>query len=118
MTSTLELKGMHFHAKHGCFPQERRDGGEYIVDFECNLPNIEKIANSDSLSDTLDYGAIYEIVSRQMQTPCNLIETVAHRIVEDIRSAYPELEHFSIKISKLTLPIDGRVQNSAIRIEV
>lgn len=118
MTSTLELKGMHFHAKHGCFPQERRDGGEYIVDFECNLPNIEKIAGSDSLSDTLDYGAIYEIVSRQMQTPCNLIETVAYRIVEDIRSAYPELEHFSIKISKLTLPIDGRVQNSAIRIEV
>lgn len=118
MTSTLELKGMHFHANHGCFPQERRDGGEYIVDFECNLPNIEKIAGSDSLSDTLDYGAIYEIVSKQMQTPCNLIETVAHRIVEDIRSAYPDLEHFSIKISKLTLPIDGRVQNSAIRIEV
>lgn len=118
MTSTIELKGMHFHAKHGCFPQERRDGGEYIVDFECNLPNIEKIAGSDSLADTLDYGAIYEIVSRQMQTPCNLIETVAYRIVEDIRGAYPKLEHFSIKISKLTLPIDGRVQNSAIRIEV
>ena len=37
MEGLLELKGMRFHAFHGCLPQERVDGGEYPVGLEHGL---------------------------------------------------------------------------------
>lgn len=106
MNGKIELTGMEFHAFHGCLPEERRDGNLFVVDFSCDY-DISEAAVSDRLEDTLDYSFIYDIVAREMAVPGNLLEHVAGRIAAGISTAFPELEHFSVKISKRNPPVAG-----------
>ena len=57
----IELEGMEFHAAHGCFEQEKRDGNTFIVDFRGEV-DMSAAAMSDDLGDTADYGMVYDIV--------------------------------------------------------
>ncbi len=109
----IELLGMRFKAYHGCFPEERVKGGEYVVDFRCPV-NPETAIQTDDLSFTLDYGAIYDIVAAEMKQPSNLIENVAGRIRDAIEEAFPILEEFEISVSKLNPPLGGPVDCARI----
>ena len=105
-TGKIELLGMRFHAFHGCLPSERENGGEYLVDFRCNI-NPETAIQTDELEYTLDYSAVYKIVAEQMALPSNLLENVAGRIRDAIEEAFPELEEFEISVAKLAPPVGG-----------
>lgn len=117
MKGRIELRDMEFHSFHGCLPQERRDGARYHVDFSC-VCDITDAADSDQLEDTLDYGAVYEIVSRQMSIPSNLLEHVAARIARAVRAAFPGIESLSITVSKEHPPVDGPVAWSSVTVEL
>ena len=106
MKGTIELKGLRFHAFHGCFDFEREEGTEYIVDFEAEF-DISKAAESDRLEDTLDYGRVCDIIAEQMDTPANLLENVAGRIIKAVREEYPEIGRIRLRISKLEPPVAG-----------
>lgn len=117
MNGTIELTGMHFHAFHGCLPEERRNGAEYTVDFKCNF-DMWNAVRYDKLSDTVDYSRIYDIIASEMAIPSNLIEHVAGRMADSIRYAFPELEHFSIKVTKHNPPTAGPSDSSSVTIEI
>ena len=106
MKGTIELKGLTFHAFHGCFDFEREVGTDYLVDFEAEL-DISKAAESDKLEDTLDYGRVCDIIAEQMDTPSNLLENVAGRIIKAVRADYPEVGHIRLRISKMYPPVEG-----------
>ncbi|MCQ2182556.1 MAG: dihydroneopterin aldolase [Bacteroidales bacterium] len=113
----IELNGMHFHSNHGCLPEERRDGAEYLVDFKCTH-DVWNAMNYDQLSDTIDYARVYDLVAAEMAVPSNLLEHVAGRIVHSIRNAFPDLEHFSVKVTKLNPPTAGPTDSSSVTIEI
>lgn len=113
-TGLLELEGMEFHAYHGCLESERRDGNTFIIDFKANI-DISDTAKTDNLADTVDYGAIYDIIAGEMQEPSNLIEHVAARIVRAIEGRYPFLD-FSVRVSKKNPPVNGPAAWSRITI--
>ena len=113
MEGLLELKGMRFHAFHGCLPQERVNGGEYVVDFSVRM-DVGRAAQSDELGDALDYSKVYAIVREQMEIPSNLIESVAGRIAASIRAAFPELPPFTVKLTKLAPPVGGVCEGASI----
>ena len=106
MKGTIELKGLQFHASHGCFDFEREEGTDYIVDFEAEL-DISRAAESDRLEDTLDYGRVCDIIAEQMDIPSNLLEHVAGRIIAAVRSEYPEVGHIRLRIEKMDPPVAG-----------
>ncbi|MBO4605041.1 MAG: dihydroneopterin aldolase [Bacteroidales bacterium] len=112
---TIKLSGMQFHAFHGCFDFERAEGGEFIVDFAAEL-DIARAAESDSLEDTVDYGAIYELISREMDIPSNLLEHVAVRIANAVKKEFPELLSVTLTITKLTPPVPGPVDSSSVTV--
>lgn len=116
MLGTIALTGMEFHAFHGCLPEERREGNVFVVDFEC-VYEIGAAAQSDCLEDTLDYGSIYDIVAVQMAVPSNLLEHVAARIASAIEEAHPEIERFSVKVSKKNPPVSGKAAWSSVIIK-
>lgn len=101
----LELEGMEFHAYHGCLEKEKQEGNLFVVDFKADI-DIAAAAESDSLADTLDYGAVYSIIAREMEIPSDLIEHVAGRIVKAIEEQFPFLD-FSVRVSKQNPPVDG-----------
>ena len=113
---TIELEGMEFHAFHGCLESERRDGNLFTVDFRGEL-DLSRAAESDDLQDTADYGRIYDIAAAEMAVPANLIENVAGRIADAIKSEFPRFARFSVRVSKKNPPVAGKAQWSRITIE-
>lgn len=109
----IELEGMEFKAYHGCLEQEKVRGNSFIVDFRGEL-DLSAAAESDLLSDTLNYGEIYEIVADEMSIPSELLENVAGRIVKAIEQKFPELVSFSVRVSKKRPPVDGVAQWSRV----
>ena len=110
---TIELEGMEFKAYHGCLEQEKVRGNSFTVDFKGEL-DLSAAAESDNLNDTLNYGEIYEIVAEEMSIPSELLENVAGRIVKAIEQRFPQLQSFSIKVSKKRPPVDGVAQWSRV----
>ena len=109
----IELEGMEFKAYHGCLPQEKVRGNNFIVDFRGEL-DLSAAVESDNLEDTLNYADIYDIVSEEMSITSELLENVAGRIVKSIAARFPQLESFSIRVSKSTPPVAGIVQWSRV----
>ena len=107
------MSGMKFHAYHGCLDFEREKGGEYLVDFEAEL-EVDKAALSDSLEDTIDYSAIYSLISKEMVQPSNLIENVAARIAASLRAEFPQLAPFTLRLTKLAPPLGGACEGASI----
>lgn len=109
----IELEDMEFKAYHGCLEQEKVRGNSFTVDFRGEL-DLSAAAESDLLSDTLNYGEIYEIVADEMSIPSELLENVAGRIVKAIEQKFPELVSFSVRVSKKRPPVDGVAQWSRV----
>ncbi|HVU72069.1 MAG TPA: dihydroneopterin aldolase [Mycobacteriales bacterium] len=79
-TGIVTLRGLTVRGFHGVFPEERRDGQDFVIDAVLGL-DTEAAARSDDLIDTADYGALAERLAAIVQgQPVNLIETLAERL--------------------------------------
>lgn len=110
----IELCGMEFRANHGVFPEERRDGNDFTVDFRCEYP-ADAAAESDRIEDALDYSAVYAVIKREMAIPSNLLENVANRIAKALRAEFPSMGPAEIRIAKNNPPLGAPVACSAVR---
>ncbi|HOV36949.1 MAG TPA: dihydroneopterin aldolase [Dysgonamonadaceae bacterium] len=115
MKTYIELKNMRFHAYHGVFPQEKKTGNEFRVNLKLQV-DVSKACLSDSLEDTVNYAAVYDIVKHEMAISSALIEHVAYRIVEQIKNHFPEIETVEIWLAKMTPPVNGEMEAAEIRI--
>jgi 7,8-dihydroneopterin aldolase/epimerase/oxygenase len=84
MTDRIELRGLKVRGNHGVFEHERRDGQDFVVDVTVWM-DLTAAARSDDLADTLHYGELAQNVAAIVGgEPCDLIETVAARVAEDV----------------------------------
>lgn len=113
---TIEVNGIKCYSHHGCLPEEKAIGGNYIVDVHMNT-NFTLAAKNDDLSKTIDYVLINKIVVEEMAIPSKLIEHVGQRILQRIKNETKGLKKLRVKIIKLSPPINGDVDNVAIIIE-
>lgn len=111
----IELCGMTFIARHGCFEYERLDGNCFKVDFACDW-DTSRAEISDNLEDTLDYGRVYSIVAREMYEPARLLEHVAGRIADALQKEISGLEHFELSVSKKNPPMGGECEWAKVTI--
>ena len=101
----LGLEGLLFHAYHGCFEDERREGATYRVDLRVWV-DVQKAIASDALEDTVDVQRLYDIVAAQMAVPRNLIESVAGAILAEVR-AVPGVCEAEVTVCKQRPPLQG-----------
>lgn len=98
--ATIAIEEIKINAHHGVYEIEKERGNSFVVDVYLET-DIEQAASSDSLQDTLDYQAIYNLVLAEMKIRANLLETLVCRIGKHILSAYPQVEQVRLRISKL-----------------
>lgn len=103
---------MRFHAFHGCFEKERKEGGEFFVDLHLRCA-VAACIQSDALEDTLDLQEVYRAVAREMAVPSNLIEHAAARILDAV-CALPGVLGAEVKLSKCNPPLDGPCHASSV----
>lgn len=113
--SKITLENMKFHAYHGCLDFEKEQGNTFFVTLEMEL-DTSKAEVSDSLTDTLNYQEVYDVVKREMEIPSNLIEHAARRLRDAMKSSFPKIKTLKIELSKLNPPLGGEVEKVTIKI--
>ena len=115
--SSIQLHDMRFYAYHGVMDQERRVGGQYLVTL-CVKSDLSRAVVSDSVADTVNYSALYEVVAREMAQPSQLLEHVAGRVAQRVLDDFPQVEQLSIRITKCNPPMGADCQGASVTLEV
>ena len=108
----IKIEGMHFYAYHGHFEAEQIVGNDFNVDL--TKTNCANAAQSDDLTDALNYQAVYETVKKEMQQKSRLLENVAKRILDALYLSFPAIEKATVKISKLNPPMGGQIDKVSV----
>ena len=109
----IELEGMEFYAFHGHFEVEQKIGTRFLVDVKIET-DLSKAAHSDQLTDTLNYQEVYNLVKKEMGIVSKLLEHVAQRIITGLKTQFPEIDHGSVKISKMNPPMGGQIEKVSV----
>lgn len=109
MTGLIEMQDMEFYAYHGCFAAEKQVGGKFMVNLWLEY-DITKPAQTDNISDALNYQTAYEVVKEQMEIKSSLLENVAKRILDAMFEKFPELLTAQVDVSKLAPAMGGKMK--------
>jgi len=102
----IRLKNITFYAHHGYYEAERELGQKFEVDIDVAC-RLRQAADSDTLQETIDYRAIYQIARDTFENyKFKLIETVAERIAGQILQL-PGIEEVVIRVRKPHVPLNG-----------
>lgn len=102
---SVTLENLKFYAYHGVLEQERKVGGEYMVNISLEVSQPDCAVFNDRLEGTVNYATVYQLIQKEMQQPSALLEHVAGRILEKIFTTFVSVEHIKIKLCKLNPPM-------------
>ena len=109
----IRLKQMKFHGNHGFFDFEKENGQDFLIDLELSV-DLSRSAKTDDLNDTIDYGAVYEIVKKSFyEKNFDLIEALAAHIGAAVVQEFP-LMSVMVEVSKPQVPIKGDLHSSSV----
>ena len=116
-SSYISLRNVRFHAFHGVMPQERKVGADFLVNLRVGYP-LEQAMQSDEVSDTLNYAALYEVVKTEMMQPSNLLEHVAGRIADAIVKRFPQVTSIDLELTKQNPPMGADCDGAGVEIHL
>lgn len=112
---TVEIKKLRLFAYHGLFPEEQKTGNEFEINLAVSyIPEKSRI---DSITDTVNYARLFQLVKEEFQTPTDLLETLAMAITDEIRNQYPFVKRISLTIDKLHPPITSFTGQVSVKYE-
>lgn len=117
MKTNITLSNMEFYGYIGCFDEEKIIGTRFSVSvsMECE---IGAAAQNDDLTQTVNYQAVYSIIKKLMKEKMNLLETMCHRILTALPQEFPQIEHLTVSISKLTPMLAAGGKLEAVTVEM
>ena len=129
---TIKLEKMTFYSFHGLYPEERKKGGDYQVDvqldYQVNAAAVYDVGSGQlhttvndivpiaSLSETIDYVPLFNLIKEEMEQPRDLIETLAMSIAKRIVASYP-CKRVLVEVKKYAVPLADFKGNTAVRYE-
>ena len=108
----IQIEGIECYAYHGCLEEETKIGGHFSVDVMLHL-DITKAIATDELSETADYVVIHNIVREQMNIRSKLIERVAGRILQQLKSKYTNAT-IQVTVTKFNPPVNGQIEKVSV----
>jgi len=112
----IRLKNVRIHSNHGCLKEEMLIGSDYRVDLEISA-DLSQPANSDQLSETVDYVHLNNIIKEEMTVRSNLLEHVAKRIIDRIFKEIKEVTEVEVEVAKINPPIGGDVESVSVKLK-
>lgn len=116
MKHKIEVNGIQLYAFHGCLEEEELIGGNYQVDVKI-ITDFTEAALVDDLTKTVDYVTVNEIVEEEMAIRSKLIEHVGLRILNRLKKEIKHPASYTVRIVKISPPINGDVNNVAVELE-
>lgn len=115
MKDIIRLTGLSFYGYHGVSAAERETGRRFEVDCELEV-DLADAGHSDSLRDTIDYGAVYEQIRRTVEGEAySLLEGLTTRLAGLLLDAFP-IYRVTLRVRKLHPPIGGQARHVEIEV--
>ncbi|MGM0492415.1 MAG: dihydroneopterin aldolase [Armatimonadota bacterium] len=112
---TIRIHNMSFYGYHGVDESERDLGGKFHVDVDLGL-DLRPAGESDSIEDTVDYKAVYDLVSEiQRNNRFKLLEAFAHAIVEGLLDGF-DVTEVTVRVRKASVPLGGLIDHAEVEI--
>ncbi|GAA2982442.1 dihydroneopterin aldolase [Microbacterium terrae] len=116
MTDEITLSGLRVFGRHGVYPDERRDGQDFVVDVTLHV-DTRPAATSDDVADTVHYGELAEKLAAVVAgDPVDLLETLAQRLA-DVVLADGRVERTRVTVHKPHAPIPLAFGDVSVSIE-
>lgn len=109
----IQIEGMEFYAYHGCFEEEQIIGTNFLADISLET-DFTLASQTDDLAGTIDYVKVYDLLKEEMKIKSKLLEHLANRIIDRIKSNFPSVATVEIKLAKLNPPIRGKVRQVSV----
>lgn len=104
----INLNNVEFMAKHGVLESEKVTPQKFIVDVKIETDQVAAAADTDRISDALNYADVYEIIHDiMMNEQYDLIETISMKISTRIVEKYESVICVDAKVTKVNPPIEG-----------
>ena len=118
-TTRLTITGAEYYGYHGVRKEERSLGGRYQVDVDI-VYDASKAVISDDVSDTINYEEVLFRVREHMNgdEPYDLIETLTFDIASSIIDTFPVAQSVTVRVRKLTVPVQQVLDNVQAEITV
>lgn len=113
----IKVTNIKVYAYHGCLVEEGKIGSDYRVDVSVKA-NLQPSADSDQLSETVDYVHVNKIVKEEMAIRSKLLEHVAKRILKRIFAEILIAKEATVAVSKINPPIGGNVEMVTIEMSL
>jgi 7,8-dihydroneopterin aldolase/epimerase/oxygenase len=111
----IKLRGLRVVCIVGVLPEERERAQPLEIDVDL-YADLLRAGQSDLLSDTVDYGAVTELVERLCtDTQAKLLERLAHLIAIEL-AAIEGVLAASVTVQKLRPPVPNDLASSAVRV--
>lgn len=115
MADRIQLTGLRVRGFHGVYPQERRNGQDFVVDAVLEL-DLGPAARTDDVADTVHYGELAEALAAVVAgPPVDLLETLASRLL-DVCLADARVDVAQITVHKPQAPIPLTFADVAVTI--
>ena len=116
MRTSIHIGALRFYAHHGVLPQEQKVGNYFKVETTL-YTDFSRALVTDELTDTLTYADVCKIISDEMAIPSRLLEHVAGRITNSLRSHYPQITGGRLIVTKEKPPIPGDIRDVSVIVE-
>jgi len=116
MPDLIEIKGIKSFGYHGVFESENIAGQDFYVDVLLEL-DLTRASVTDDVADTVNYAEVTDLVLEEITgEPVSLIEKLASRIIDRIKSSYPQIMAVSVTVHKPQAPVNAQVSDISVTI--
>jgi len=115
VSDQIELRGLVASGFCGALPEEQERPQPLEIDIDI-LADLAQAGETDELDDTVDYGAVCDVVARVVTTErFVLLERLAARLAEMVLTD-PRVDAVTVSVRKLRPPVPQQLATSGVRI--
>ena len=101
----IKIRNLEVYAYHGVYPEEKREGQNFIVSAELSVPT-RKAGLSDALDDSVNYGEVCHFIDEYMRSKSfNLLEAVTENLAKELLINFEKIEQVKLEVKKPEAPI-------------
>ena len=115
MSDRIVLQNIQLEGRHGWYEHEQEVPQPFEVDVELSL-DLAPAGIADDLAKTVDYGAVFEVVRRNVETASfRLLEAMAVTIAAEILAAFP-VDEVVLRVRKPAVDLGGPLDYAGVEI--
>jgi dihydroneopterin aldolase len=113
----IQLRGLRILGRCGVLAHEQAQDQPFEFDLDL-VSDLRAAGESDELTDTVDYGAVCQLVEETVRSrPVALLEHLASRVADAVLATHERVESVTVAARKLRPPVPQDLATSAVRIE-